>query len=142
LWSASGHLPRDLTEAEVRLKDIRISSRTREATDQVVNAQRMRWAFRHVYDQLPEALRATPEVQLLAQEADACVYNIVRLIYHARNHEGVAKDFEFSRRRMEEHWLAGFEAARHALAHPEVLQRPKNPEGFEVVGFSRELKGR
>lgn len=137
LWSALGDLPRDLTEAEVRLKDIQFSSRTREATDQVLNAQRMRRTFRHVYDRLPEELRATPEVQSLAREADESVYNIVHLIYHAKSYEGIAKDFEFSRRTMEEHWSAGFEAAQHALTHPEVLQRPENLEGFRVFDFSK-----
>jgi NTE family protein len=137
LWSASGQLPRDLTEAEVRQKDIQFSSRTREATNQSMKAQRMRRAFRHVYNRLPEELRAMPEVQLLEQEAEDAVYNIVHLIYHTKVYEGIAKDFEFSRRTMEEHWSAGFEAARHALAHPEVLKRPDNREGFHVFDFSK-----
>jgi len=137
LWSASGHLPRDLTEAEVRQKDIQFSSRTREATSQFLRAQQMRRAFRRVHDQIPEELRATPEMQFLSQEADESVYNIVHLIYHAKRYEGIAKDYEFSRRTMDEHWSAGFDAARRALSHPEVLQRPDNPEGFRVFDFSK-----
>jgi hypothetical protein len=39
---------------------------------------------------------------------------------------------------MEEHWAAGNAAARKALAHPEVLQRPHNREGFRVFDFSRD----
>ena len=34
LWSARGEVPRDLTEVDVRTKEIRYSSRTRLGTDQ------------------------------------------------------------------------------------------------------------
>lgn len=136
LWSATGELPRDLAEAETRQKDIQYSSRTREATHQVINAQRMRCLFRHAYAHLPEEIRAIPEFEQLAKEADESVYNIVHLIYHAASYEGVVKDFEFSRRTMEEHWSSGYEAGRKALSHPEILQRPRNREGFRVFDFS------
>jgi NTE family protein len=138
LWSATGELPRDLSEAEVRQKDIMFSSRTREATHQVINAQRIRRIFRQAYEHLPEEVRALPEVAFLAKESDESVYNIVHLIYHAKRYEGAAKDYEFSRRTMEEHWSAGYAAGRKALSHPEVLQRPHNREGFRVFDFSRE----
>ncbi|HUO53130.1 MAG TPA: patatin-like phospholipase family protein [Rhodoblastus sp.] len=138
LWSATGELPRDLAAIEVRQKDIQFSSRTREATRQAMNAQRLRRIFRQVHGHLPEEIRALPEVEFLAREADESVYNIVHLIYHAQNYEGVAKDYEFSRRTMEEHWSAGYQAATKALKHPEVLQRPNNREGFRVFDFSRE----
>jgi NTE family protein len=115
------------------------SSRTREATHQVLNAQRLRRIFRQAYQHLPEEVRALPEVAYLAKEADESVYNIVHLIYHAKNYEGAAKDYEFSRRTMEEHWSAGYAAGRKALSHPEVLQRPHNREGFRVFDFSHEV---
>lgn len=137
LWSASGELPRDLTEADVRQKEIRFASRTRAATDQIQNAQRLRYAFRNIYAKLPEKLRKEAEIELLAQEAGEAVYNIVQLIYHSKSYEGIEKDFEFSRRTMEEHWRAGVEDAGRALAHPEVLKRPANVEGFSSFDFSR-----
>ncbi|MCI4679134.1 patatin-like phospholipase family protein [Rhodoblastus acidophilus] len=138
LWSATGDLPRDLAEVETRQKDIQYSSRTREATHQVINMQRLRRIFRRVYEHLPEEIRALPEVEYLAKESNESVYNIVHLIYHAKSYEGVVKDFEFSRRTMEEHWSAGYSAARKALGHPEVLRRPHNREGFCVFDFSHE----
>jgi NTE family protein len=136
LWSASGDLPRDLAETDVRQKEIRFSSRTRAVTDQILKAQRLRRLFRSVYDRLPPDLLDTPEVRTLAGEADQTVTNIVELIYHSKRYEGVAKDFEFSRRTMEEHWRAGFDDTSRALAHPEVLRRPDNPEGFRTFDFS------
>jgi NTE family protein len=79
---------------------------------------------------------------LLASEATETVYNIVELIYYSKSYEGIAKDFEFSRRTMEEHWRAGFDDASRALANPEVLQRPNNPEGLRAFDFSRSEKSK
>jgi NTE family protein len=47
----------------------------------------------------------------------------VQLIYRPKGYEGDSKDYEFSRRSMEEHWQAGYYDAVHALRHPEVFRR-------------------
>jgi NTE family protein len=136
LWRAEGELPRDLAHANVREKEIRFSSRTRAATKQYKHMQKLRIAFATLLKQLPDELRQLPEVNLLAGEADEKVCNIVQLIYDSKKYEGVAKDFEFSRRTMEEHWLAGHSDAVRSLSHPEVLQRPDKLEGVRTFDFS------
>jgi NTE family protein len=136
LWSASGELPRDVIEADSRVKDIRYSSRTRAATDQYKHAQKLRLAVAEVLKHIPAKLRDTEEVKLLAAEADEKICNIVQLIYHTRSYEGISKDFEFSRRTMEEHWEAGYSGALRAMQHPEVLQRPTREDGVQVFDFS------
>ncbi|MGD9512184.1 MAG: patatin-like phospholipase family protein [Geminicoccaceae bacterium] len=140
LWSARGELPRDLVESEMRQKEIRYSSRTRSGTDQFRYGQKLRRAFARVWERLPEELRALPEAQLLQGEACEKVYNIVQLIYRSRRYEGVAKDFEFSRRTMEEHWQAGYFDAVRTLRHPEVLERPDTPDGVFI--FDLAVNGR
>ena len=140
LWSAKGELPRDLVESEVRQKEIRYSSRTRSGTDQFKRSQQLRRAFARIYKDLPDELRALPEAQLLASECDDKVYNIIQLIYRSQSYEGVAKDFEFSRRTMEEHWQAGYFDAVRTLRHPEVLERPKSLDG--VFTFDLAVHGR
>lgn len=85
LWSADGQLPSNLQEAEVRQKEIQYSSRTRAATNQFKYAQMLRRTFREVLGHLPDDLRAMPEVEILAKEADEKVYNIVHLIYRKRS---------------------------------------------------------
>ena len=50
LWSARGELPRNLGEAEVRQKEIQFSSRTRAATDQYKQAQKLRIAFANLLE--------------------------------------------------------------------------------------------
>lgn len=136
LWSARGELPRDMIEVDTRLKDIRYSSRTRLNTNQFRKLQALRRATAKLLEEIPEALLGTPEAQLLAPEADDKVYNIIQMIYRARVYEGASKDYEFSRRTMEEHWAAGYRDMTRTLAYPEVLQRPQSPDGV----FTFDLK--
>src|SRR5262249_45255941 len=65
---------------------------------------------------LPPGFPATEVDKILQQAADEKVCNIVHLIYRARSYEGIAKDFEFSRRTMREHWASGYDDARRTLA--------------------------
>ena len=130
LWSARGEFPRNMLEVMTREKEIRYSSRTRAGTDQFKHVQRLRRAAAGLLEQLPENLRNTPEAKLLSTAADRKVYNVIQLIYRAKNYEGHSKDYEFSRLSMEEHWRAGYHDARRTLRHTNVLKRPDNYEGF------------
>ena len=138
LWNARGELPRDLNQADLRQKDIRFSSRTRAGTDQFQKAQILRRAFLRLLKQLPAELLDEPHTQLLAQEADEHVFNIIHMIYHAKSYEGTSKDYEFSRRTMEEHWKAGYSDGVRTLRHPEVLDRPDNPAGIRIFDLARD----
>jgi NTE family protein len=138
LWSARGKLPKDLTEVEVRHKEIVYSSRTRAATDRYKNLQKLRIAFANLFKQMPAELRNSEDAKLLLQEADDKVCNIAHLIYRARSYEGIAKDFEFSRRTMEEHWQSGYDNARRTLAEPEVMRLPDPLEGVRTFDVCRD----
>jgi len=140
LWSADGELPLNLQEAEVRQKEIQYSSRTRAATNQFKHTQTLRRAFRQVLAHLPDHLRTMPEVEILATESDEKVYNIVHLIYRARNYEGPSKDYEFSQLSMQDHWRAGYHDALRTLRHPQILARPTSLDG--VFTFDLERDGR
>jgi NTE family protein len=132
LWNARGELPKDMIEVEVRQKEIIYSSRNRAATDRCKYIQKLRIALARLLEQVPEELRNGDDAKLLLSEADDKVCNIVQLIYRARPYEGIAKDFEFSRRTMEEHWQTGYSNARKSLANPQVFQLPNRLEGVRT----------
>jgi NTE family protein len=140
LWSARGELPRDMVGVDLRMKDIRYSSRTRAGTDSFRRTQALRRAAATLLEQMPEALRQTPEAELLAQAADHKVYNIIHTIYRAKSYESSSKDYEFSRLTMEEHWQAGYSDMERTLRHPEVLERPRGADG--VFTFDLAVQGR
>lgn len=141
LWSAKGDYPRDMSSQDVRLKDIRYSSRTRQNTDYFREQQALRRALAHLLEHLPEGTDIVNEedIRHLIAEADEKVYNIAHLIYRAKGYEGDNKDYEFSRGTMEDHWAAGYEDTVKTLSNPKVLQRPTNPEGLQVFDLN-ELK--
>ena len=138
LWNARGELPLTIAEVATRQKEIQYSSRTRAGTDSFEHIQRLRRALADLFDKLPEALRNGPEAQLLQPLGDHKVYNIVHLIYRAKNYEGQSKDYDFSRASMEEHWRAGYRDAIRTLRHPEVLERPTNHEGVFTFDLSHD----
>jgi NTE family protein len=141
LWNARGELPRTIAEVTTRQKEIQYSSRTRAGTDNFEHVQQLRRALADLFEKLPETLRNGPEAQLLHPLGDHKVYNIVHLIYRAKNYEGHSKDYDFSRASMEEHWHAGYHDAVRTLRHPKVLERPTNPEGvftFDLLHDGRE----
>jgi len=141
LWSARGEFPRDIFEVTTREKEIRYSSRTRAKTDQFKYEQKLRHALAGLLEKLPEDLKKGPEARLLNSVAERKVYNIIHLIYRAKNYEGHSKDYEFSRLSMQEHWRAGYHDALRTLRHREVLERPRNHEGvftFDLAAQGRE----
>ena len=135
LWCARGELPRDLAGVAVRMKEVQFSSRTRAATDQFRRLQTLRAAFNDLLARMPPELAATPQARLLAAASDPAVYNIVQLVYRSATYEGQSKDYEFSRRTMEEHWMAGRRDALITLSHPEVLTRPHGAQTVKVYDF-------
>jgi len=113
-WKPRGEFPRNMLDVMTRGKEIRYSSRTRAGTDQFKHVQRLRRAAAYFLDQLPDHLRNRSEAELLSAAADSKVYNVVQLIYRARNCESHSKDYEFSRLSMEEHWRGLMPGARCA----------------------------
>jgi NTE family protein len=141
LWSARGEFPRNMLEVMTREKEIRYSSRTRAGTDEFKHRQKLRSVVASLIEKLPEDLRNSPEAKLLRTASDRKVYNIIHLIYRAKNYEGHSKDYEFSRLSMEEHWRAGCHDACRTLRHPEVLKRPTDHAGvstFDLAADGRE----
>jgi NTE family protein len=124
LWSARGQFPRDMMGVTTRQKEIQYSSRTRESTNRFKDEQRLRYAIASLLEKVPDAYEDIADIDILKAAAVRKVYNIVHLIYQARNYEGVSKDYEFSRQSMEEHWKTGYYDTVRTLRHKEILERP------------------
>jgi NTE family protein len=127
LWSARGEFPRNLAEVATRQKEIQYSSRTRAFTDYFKRVTKLRNMVAALLEELPEEMRNREEVKSLSLAADQHAANIVQLIYRPKGYEGDSKDYEFSRRSMEEHWRAGYCDAVYALRHPEIFERSSKP---------------
>lgn len=120
LFPAADARPKTILDVVAREKEIRYSSRTRLTSDQLLKLRRERELIRKVLAKLPPELSEDRDVRALAAQAQEYVVNVVHLIYRANGWEGGARDYEFSRRTMEEHWASG-EAAVAATMRESAL---------------------
>ncbi|WP_119392904.1 DUF3734 domain-containing protein [Taklimakanibacter lacteus] len=137
LFSARGTLPRNLLDAVEREKEIRYSSRTRLNTDMAAKRHELRCALKRLLHKLPEKLRNDPDTLRLARVEDEPAVTIVHLIYRERAYETHARDYEFSRLSVEEHWEQGRRDVFATLAHDSWKNRGTPEEGVTVLDLTR-----
>ncbi|WP_375713658.1 DUF3734 domain-containing protein [Sphingobium sp. BS19] len=123
LFPAEGPMPKQMTDVWSRQKDIQYSSRTRQVTDQYLRLRREHKAIRAVLNHLPAEMCDDPEVQQVRALLDDGAVNIVHLIYRSRAWEGGARDFEFSRPTMLDHWAQGREAVEGVMHKGDLIAR-------------------
>ena len=121
LFSATSEPPKTIMDVMAREKEIRFSSRTRQISDQVMKLRREREAINKVLAKLPDALRNDTDVAALTAMAAEQPVSLVQLIYRANAWEGGSRDFEFSARTMQEHWLSGVQAIEQAMLGAQLL---------------------
>jgi NTE family protein len=130
LFPARGDLPADLDEVSAREKDIRFSSRTRLNTDQELEWVAAAQAAHRLLAKLPPELANDPDALRLAALRASCEgVDVVHLIYRTNPYEGPAKDYEFSRQSMQEHWAAGRADVLRTLSDPRWLSRDRTSHG-------------
>ena len=123
LFPAEGPLPKELTDVWSRQKDIQYSSRTRQVTDLYLRQRAEHNAVRAVLDKLPPEMAQDEDVQKLRGMIGDGALNIVHLIYRSRAWESGARDFEFSRATMLDHWMQGMEAVDDTLHKGDLIAR-------------------
>ena len=123
LFPARGAKPKQLSDVWSREKDIRYSSRTRQVTDQYLRLRKEHDAIRSVLKKLPDDVCEDDDVKRLRDMVDDGAVNIVQLIYKLQEWESSARDFEFSRNTMHDHWSQGQQAVRHVIRKGDILAR-------------------
>jgi len=137
LFSARGPLPGSMLDAAEREKDIRFSSRTRMNTDKNKLLHNERTALRELIGKLPDHLKNDPSVEILSKVAQESHVTVVHLIYRSKNYESHAKDYDFSRIGMIEHWDAGVRDVHLSMRDKKWLERPQAEEtmvAYDLTG--------
>ncbi len=131
LFSASGALPRTMPDVMGREKDISYSSRTRQVTDMFQRLQRWKTRAYRALLKIPEADLTDEERAMRDKLARLPAHTILQLIYQQKSYEGNAKDYEFSRTSMREHWQSGHDDTKRTMMHKHWLEMP--PENTGIV---------
>ncbi|HVE20676.1 MAG TPA: patatin-like phospholipase family protein [Acidocella sp.] len=121
LFSAQGSIPRDMADVLSRQKDIQYSSRTRIVTDYFQETHQLKQDLRDALNMIPDEELSEEQRHAKAELERLPEINIMQLIYHQKAYEGDAKDYEFSRISMKEHWRTGYYDTRNTLAHKDWL---------------------
>ena len=143
LFPARGPMPKTLAEAAEREMDIRYSSRTRLGTDQALKDHQTKCLVRELLEQLPPELAAGETAKQLGVLSRENPLTVVQLIYRRQSHESSAKDYEFSRVAMLEHWASGVRAVRRSMTKREAILNPRKADGaraFDVPSTESEAQ--
>ncbi len=138
LFSARGRLPTTLIEAAEREKDIRYSSRTRMNTDVALELHEAKAAVRALLERLPGDLGDHPDVRRLREFSQENAVTVVHLINRRRKFDSSAKDYEFSRVTMLEHWDDGRTDVETTLADAAWLGRDRPEHGVAVFDLAQD----
>ncbi|MCK8786196.1 patatin-like phospholipase family protein [Roseomonas sp. NAR14] len=130
LFSARGPLPRDMEDVLGREKDIRYSSRTRYNTDMYQRIHGWKVKLKQALEKVPEERLSDEERLLKEQLSDLPEVVVLQLIYQQKVYEGNARDYEFSRATMLEHWESGLADTRRTLLRKEWLEMPQEDSGL------------
>ncbi|WP_227369219.1 patatin-like phospholipase family protein [Halomonas sp. M20] len=128
LWNARGSVPRNLLEVQDRQKEIIYSSRTRTVTDVYRRELELRRAIATISEHLPEGVRRDPALRDYLALGERRDVDIVHLVYKRKRYESQAKDFQFSRVSMEEHWQDGYQDVTREMSMPGWLE-PNERDG-------------
>jgi NTE family protein len=151
LFSARGAMPRNLFDVYERHKDILYSSRTRKNTTAFGEVQALRQAIEQLLKDLPEAALQKEYVKAIEKRlrdhkasgrtfGRSAPMSVVHLIYREKYYETQAKDYEFSRVAMQEHWQAGLNDTRRTLRHERLwLEEPSAMEAVRTFDITRDF---
>ena len=137
LFSARGPVPRDMPEVLGRSKDIQYSSRTRLTTDLYRQAHAQRIQIKKLLEKVPEELLSDDERELKRSLATIPAIAILQLIYQQAAHEGQAKDYDFSKSSMRDHWAAGLRDTTTTLSRRDWLVMPSEESGIVTHDIHR-----
>ena len=140
LFSARGPVPRDLPETMGRMKDIQYSSRTRLTTDYYRAAHLQRIQIKRLLEKLEDGQLSDEERALKARLANLPAITILQLIYQQAAHEGEAKDYDFSKSSMRDHWAAGLRDTELTLARKHWLEMPSEESGIVTHDIHRDAR--
>jgi NTE family protein len=138
LWAAPGPFPRNLQEVMIRMKEILNSSRTTYYTSGYKELNQLHSTLARFLGQVPEEFKRGEDAKYLMSVAEKQVHHLVNLVYRPTSPEDASKENEFSRKSVEERWLAGYRDTVNALRHPEVLEPAAGCDsGVFVFDFPR-----
>jgi NTE family protein len=140
LFSSEGTLPTTIMEAAEREKEIRYSSRTRAMTKAAMADIALKKATLNLIKKLPAEWQQDADVRTLMEHSHDGGITIMQLINRPTASDTQAKDHEFSRLSMEEHWQRGYDAVTDSLKSNAWNARSVPAQGMVTFDHGKVVK--
>ena len=132
VWNPAGPEPQNIWQISERQKDIQYASRTDSHIARQQQIHRLRHVIRELVKRLPEAERATAEVEALAAWGCQTTMRLIKLAAPRLDGDDQMKDIDFTPAGIAARQRAGYEAAMRAIAE-RPWEAPMDPiEGLTV----------
>jgi NTE family protein len=116
VWNPAGQEPQSIWQVAERQKDIQYASRTDSHIARQQQIHRLRHVIRELVKRLPEAERATPDVQELAAWGCGTTMRLIKLAAPRLELDDHLKDIDFSPAGIAARCRSGYEDAMLAIA--------------------------
>lgn len=116
MWNPTGPEPETIWQVSERQKDIQYASRTDSHIARQQQIHRLRHVIRELVKRLPEAERATAEVQELAAWGCGTTMRLIKLAAPRLDGDDQLKDIDFTPAGLAARQQAGYEDAMRAIA--------------------------
>jgi len=137
MWNPSGPEPESIWQVTERQKDIQYASRTDSHIARQQQIHRLRHVIRELVKRLPDAERATAEVQELAAWGCGTTMRLIKLAAPRLDGDDQLKDIDFTPAGIAARQRAGFEDAMRAIA-ARPWEAPIDPiQGMTVYSTDR-----
>jgi len=141
-FSSRGPVPRTMQDVMGRYMDIMYSSRTSYTTDVFQQLQSWKKKAHQALAAVPDSSLSEGGRRLRDELALIPEHTILQLIYQPKSYEPHARDHEFSRTSMTEHWHSGYEDTRQTLTRKEWLTIPPDGAGIVTHDVHRDFERR
>ncbi|MCG5078655.1 patatin-like phospholipase family protein [Paraburkholderia tagetis] len=141
VWNPIGPEPESIWQISERQKDIQYASRTDSHIARQQQIHRLRHVIRELVNRLPEAERASSEVQALAAWGCQTTMRMIKLAAPRLEGDDQLKDIDFTPAGIASRQRAGYEAAMRAIA-ARPWEAPMDPvEGLTVYNADEYITG-
>lgn len=140
LFAPSEHLPEDMTDVDLTLKNIQFSSRTETHLKQLSNRKNLKSYISYLLKHVPNAVKGTPLPQEIQEAAEDTLFDIIHFSYNKPPYEVSTCDCEFSRNSLKDRAAHGYKDMKAALSDSSWMMDHKEGTSSRIHRFIGETR--
>jgi NTE family protein len=115
LFGPSGHLPQDMDDVTLTMKDIQFSNRVRNGIKAISKRHRYAYCLRQIMESHPQAIASQSQREEIGKLKKVGRFDFVQILYEKPPYEAATCDCEFSRSSIDSRIHRGYDDMKLAL---------------------------